>query len=553
MLLETLCALTLSVGSPQGDISGYQRDVDFVLQKIEQVHPAPYLFVTQDALHLEVKEIEATAAQHDVGCRVARLMKLVAELKDGHSYLDPINVPGLEEWFPLRFYAFPEGIYITSAAPELSSLVGKKVLKIGKLSAEEALRKVLAIQSANNPLAAQEGTTWLSNAAIASALGAATIGEMTLTVSGGGTETIVQTIKPFKAKLNDAWMQQGEMFGPRTRSDLQPYRTAFGGRGPLDFRKEDPALPPHLRYRLPYFMLEMPESGLLYFQWNFIQNWGDEDFPHFVARMFQKLDQHPDWRLAIDIRYNSGGNGELVANVIRQIIKRDRFDTPGNLFVIIGRKTFSAAVDFVGEAKHWTSAIFVGEPTGAGLNAYGDPETFETPNLHIPFQISTAYHQHEVSIDRAGKFKPDIPAVMHAAQYFAGSDPSLEAIREGTELLPIPVLVTQAGAQEAARALERRRRLWSALPWYVPFTEHDMNKSGYAALTAGKIGDAVAAFEMNSAQYPSSWNVWDSLGEAQRAAKQIKSARTSYEKSLVLYPGNKNARDAINDMEKNGH
>jgi len=246
-------------------------------------------------------------------------------------------------------------------------------------------------------------------------------------------------------------------------------------------------------------------------------------------------------------------DGDLVDNVIRQIIKRDRFDIPGNLFVIIGRKTFSAAVDFVGEAKHWTSAIFVGEPTGAGLNAYGDPEELETPNLHIPFQISTAYHQHGVSSDRSGEFKPDIPAVMHAAQYFAGSDPSLEAIREGTELLPIPVLVTQAGGQEATRALERRRRLWSGLAWYVPFTEHDMNRAGYAALAAGKINDAIVAFEMNATQYSSSWNVWDSLGEAQRAAKNIKSAMASYEKSLVLYPGNNNARDAINDMQKNGH
>ena len=553
MLLETLCALTLSVGSPSPGVTAYQRDVDFVLQKIEQVHPAPYLFVKQSALHLEAREIQATAAQRDPGCRVAQLMKLVAELKDGHSYVDPINVPGLEEWFPLRFYAFPEGIYITSAAPELSALVGKKVVQIGKLSADEAMRKVLAIQSANNPRTAQEGTTWLSNAAIANSIGAATGGEMTLRISGSNTETTMHTVKAFKAKLNDAWMQQGEMFGPRTRGDLQPYLTGFGSRGPLDFRKGDPALPPHLRYRLPYFMLEMPDSKLLYFQWNFIQNWGDEDFPHFVARMFQVLDQRPDWRLAIDVRYNSGGNGDLVANVIRQIIKRDRFDIPGNLFVIIGRKTFSAAVDFVGEAKQWTSAIFVGEPTGAGLNAYGDPEEFETPNLHIPFQISTAYHQHGASVDRSGEFKPDIPAVMHAAQYFVGRDPCLEAIREGTDLLPIPVLITQASGQEAARALERRRQSWSDVAWYVPFTEHDMNRAGYAALAAGKITDAIVAFEMNASRYPSSWNVWDSLGEAQRAAKDIKSAIASYEKSLVLYPGNKNGRDAINDMAKNGH
>ena len=70
-------------------------------------------------------------------------------------------------------------------------------------------------------------------------------------------------------------------------------------------------MPAHLRYRLPYFMLEMPESRLLYFQWNFIQNWGDEDFTPFIARMFQLLDQHPDWRLAIDVRYNSGGNDSI--------------------------------------------------------------------------------------------------------------------------------------------------------------------------------------------------------------------------------------------------
>src|SRR5664279_526489 len=157
MLLETLCALTFAVGSPQPGATEYQRDVDFVVQKIEQVHPSPFLFVNQSAFHLKAKEIKAASARHDAGCRVAQLMELVAELKDGHTYVDPINVPGLEDWFPLRFYAFPEGIYITSAAPELSPLVGKKILQIGKFSAEETMRKVLAIQSANNPLAAPEG------------------------------------------------------------------------------------------------------------------------------------------------------------------------------------------------------------------------------------------------------------------------------------------------------------------------------------------------------------------------------------------------------------
>ena len=53
----------------------------------------------------------------------------------------------------------------------------------------------------------------------------------------------------------------------------------------------------------------------------------------------------------MDVRYNSGGDGSKVPQVIKQILKRDRFDSAGNLFVLIGRKTFSAAVDFVGEAR----------------------------------------------------------------------------------------------------------------------------------------------------------------------------------------------------------
>jgi hypothetical protein len=35
----------------------------------------------------------------------------------------------------------------------------------------------------------------------------------------------------------------------------------------------------------------------------------------------------------------------------------------------------------------------------------------------------------------------------------------------------------------------------------VPFSEADMNKAGYAALAAGKLSDAIIAFEMNATQY----------------------------------------------------
>ncbi len=93
----------------------------------------------------------------------------------------PINVPGMERWYPVRFYAFADGLYVTAAAPEYAALAGKRVTKIGALDAGSAIAKAVAMQAANNPLAAREGMVWLSNAAIAEAIGAAGADAMTVT------------------------------------------------------------------------------------------------------------------------------------------------------------------------------------------------------------------------------------------------------------------------------------------------------------------------------------------------------------------------------------
>jgi hypothetical protein len=553
MILAGLCAAVVAASPLSAtDARAYRSDLDFVVSTIEKTHPGPFARADRTQFLRDAVAIKASAPQKGLGCAVAELMALVSELNDGHTYINPINVPHLERWYPIRFYAFPDGLYVTSVAPEYAALVGKRVLKIGALDPAAAVAKAVAVQAANNPLAAREGMVWLSNAGLAQAFGAADKDTMSVTVANADGTSAALTLKPFEAEINDAWNQQGEMFGPRMHKDAQPYVTAFAGRGPLDFRKADAALPPHLRYRLPYYLVEVPEAKALYFQWNFIQEWGDESFAKFTTRLFATLDAHPGWKLIVDVRYCSGGDGSKVPAVIKQIIKRDRFDRPGNLFVVTGRKTFSAAVDFVSEAKAWTSAIFVGEPTGAGLNAYGDAQESVTPRLGINFQSSTNYHQHGAARDRSGEIDPDIPAIMTAQDYFAGRDPVLGAILTGKELLPLPALGVASGAAAVKAAYETRMAAWSAIPWWTPFAETDMNEAAYAVLRGGKPADAVVLFQMKADRYPKSWNTWDSLGEAQRAAGDIVAAKVSYAKALSLYPDLADAKTALADMERTG-
>lgn len=67
---------------------------------------------------------------------------------------------------------------------------------------------------------------------------------------------------------------------------------------------------------------------------------------------------------------------------------------------------------------------------------------------------------------------------------------------------------------------------------FVP--EQLLNRAGYQLLTSGKTVEAIEIFRKNVAAYPSSSNVYDSLGEAFEKNGQHKQARENYEKAYNL-------------------
>ncbi|HKF44083.1 MAG TPA: serine hydrolase [Thermoanaerobaculia bacterium] len=79
--------------------------------------------------------------------------------------------------------------------------------------------------------------------------------------------------------------------------------------------------------------------------------------------------------------------------------------------------------------------------------------------------------------------------------------------------------------------------------------EPQVNRVGYWLLGQKKIPEAIAVFEMNVADFPSSWNVHDSLGEAYAEAGQRDKAIASYEKSLELNAGNTNGAEHLRKLK----
>ena len=106
---------------------------------------------------------------------------------------------------------------------------------------------------------------------------------------------------------------------------------------------------------------------------------------------------------------------------------------PGGLFVIIGRRTFSAAQNFSTYLDFHTNAIFVGEPTGSCPTFNGESIEFTLPNTGTRVNISDLLWQSGWPMDRRPWIPPDLYARPHSRPTALAAMSALEAIARDIE------------------------------------------------------------------------------------------------------------------------
>ena len=82
--------------------------------------------------------------------------------------------------------------------------------------------------------------------------------------------------------------------------------------------------------------------------------------------------------------------GRLLGGAVRELVVPRR---EGKLFVLIGRRTFSAAQNLTNELDNYLPVIFVGEPTGENINFMGDNRPVTLPRSGLTFYLSWAWWQ----------------------------------------------------------------------------------------------------------------------------------------------------------------
>jgi len=190
------------------------------------------------------------------------------------------------------------------------------------------------------------------------------------------------------------------------------------------------ALLMYLKRRTQAYWFEYsPEQRLVYFQFNSVSDEGSETIEQLCERLFRFVEEHDVDKLAIDLRWNGGGNNFLNKPLLHGLIRCNKVTEEGKLFVIIGRNTFSAAMCAATQIERETRAIFVGEPTGSCPNFVGESAVLlKLPYSKLEGSVSDLYWENSVAMDYRTWIAPQIYAPPSFPLYRVNGDPALEAI-----------------------------------------------------------------------------------------------------------------------------
>jgi tetratricopeptide (TPR) repeat protein len=84
----------------------------------------------------------------------------------------------------------------------------------------------------------------------------------------------------------------------------------------------------------------------------------------------------------------------------------------------------------------------------------------------------------------------------------------------------------------------------------VVVSEAEFNTLGYQFLGAGKVKEAIEIFKKNVKQHPGSWNVYDSLAEAQATDGDTRPAIENYSKALSMVKDDTNKKRITDTIQK---
>ncbi len=357
------------------------NDLEYLLKKLPKVHKNLYALITKEKF-LEVgKAITEEVSHKDFKKKnfIFTLLKLFHEIKDPHTtiYTNDKKMPIYFEWVDGGYYPFVIN-------KNLGNFLGKKLIKIDGLDIDRfnvQIEKYLVFD--NEEIRKIEIGRSLRDFSLIKLISKSNEGEIEYTFENN---------KSIKIK-------------PSRKNESTPQTSIYGIKG-NEF----------LNMRSNYFVES--RSNQFYFKYSRCKEDNNYPFEKLFIDIKQVLNNHP-MKIIVDLRNNQGGNSSLF-NPIIKILKAYIKENKPEVYCLINRRVFSSGVLNTYEMKYKLGAKLVGQPTGQGVNHYGEVKYIRLPNTKIEVQYSSKYFK--LINDDSVTIKPDVMLEPKIKDYMNGND-----------------------------------------------------------------------------------------------------------------------------------
>jgi len=414
VLLATL-AVVVTAGAHAGPSAppGAAADVRALGAALEANHPNPFRNVSRARFRSEVAALARRAPALSDNELLVGLMRIAAlpGVRNGHTGLFPLDGRHRRplHFYPLRVYDFADGLFVVDEVGD-RGLVGLRLVAVQGIPIARLLELV-------RPLVPRDNASFLRGEAphftlvaeVLDGLGVSGgVGRRELTFERAGGERVTATLAPISR----------EAFAAAFATPLHGVYQALlpQASAPLWLAQMN----------RPLWLRRIAGGRALYVGYNAVVPPTDG-----VADRIVRLARDARVRrVVVDVRLNGGGDNTSYSPLLAALAS-PRVSRRGRLYLLVGRATFSAAGNFAADVDRFTKALLVGEPTGGGVNQYGDATSVTLPATGWNVSIATSYVQRGAPGDRRLAVDPDVRVDLTSTDYFAKRDPALARALRG--------------------------------------------------------------------------------------------------------------------------
>ncbi|WP_108869114.1 S41 family peptidase [Aquimarina aquimarini] len=505
----------------------WQEDLRFIQNTIHKDYSFLFVKTTKEDFDTEVETLYndiPNLQEHEIIVGISRLVSL---FKYGHTYISFHQKPFEFSQFPFNLYEFNDEIYIQGAHKNYPEAVGAKVIAVEGMPISEVLKAI-------------EPTVEVENSQYFKAYGINNIRYPEVLHAQKITKTLQNTVTLTLEKGGKLFTQS---FTVLEEGKRVPTHRGFVHQNENWLDARDQSTTPLYLQHLDkvYFSEYLAKEKTMYVRHSRIADDAEESTKDFYARVFNEIETNDTEKLIIDLRLNGGGNNYLNKDVIKGLIKSEKINKIGKLFVIIGKRTYSASQNLVNEIDNYTNVIFVGEPTAENVNFWGDNRPVTLPNSTIDISLSYLWWQDKPALENAEWIAPSIPVTMSFDEYASNQDPVLEAALtfnvQDFKPKPMDYIVSLfLSGQTQKMAEELPKMIQDPLYAFCDF-ETGLIKIGNILLQSGRtpqIQASIQVFSMVLGLFPDSANAYKYLGESYIAVGETQKAKEVLKKAISL-------------------